>query len=583
MDDPALDSAQPSPGFVPARPEDLASMQPAAPAHPSVGSQLWDSLKTYDPTIGILSGTVKEAQKHVAGALDLLNKYVIAPNDPGATDTTRRASEVVQHASDWLRKSTDQTTALEKVGGWGENAAELLLPEMWGGKAVEGMSAADRLLEMGKNAKILEKNPGLARVLRMGVAASKSAAKAGTTLGAQQFVESGGDPDKAKEAALTGALTGGVLGGAGAGVSELSDAITSRAASAVPDVAKIGDAEIPRVAEGAPGKVQAAQAEAQQEGVQQSFSSVVNNAVRKTLQPYDIDPQPANHFGDASRQLAKAATTDFDELAARAENLHGEDVGARVRELNQAVNDAPMAGRAAAKQELFSYLDSIDDPRYPDSLRDVAVRARNTYEKKFMADDLHSMLGRYFNYATPQTAEMMEQPYKLELAGKGDNMKDALRKLEDDYGHDGVKDFLGKDGFKNLHDMADVVSEPTYSQNADSILRQVLRGASEGKKGKWVPSSLISTFAGLPFMKTLGALKVMGATKGGVEAALPMLKYQIATNPRLGTLLTYAAKKGVSAQYAAPLINAALYGEWNSQNQTNAQPTPGAQPNADNQ
>jgi hypothetical protein len=166
---------------------------------------------------------------------------------------------------------------------------------------------------------------------------------------------------------------------------------------------------------------------------------------------------------------------------------------------------------------------------------------------------------------------MMGEPYELDLAGEGDTMKAALRKLENDYGHDAVKDFLGADGFKNMHQMADVASDPIYNENANGILRQVLRGAAEGKKGKWVPSSLISTFAGLPFMKTLGALKAMGAAKGGVEAALPMMKYQFATNPRLGKLLSYAAKNGVSAKYAAPLISAALFGELNSSKQTEPQ------------
>ena len=51
---------------------------PPPPAPPqSLGERIWDAQKTYNPTVGLISGALKEAQKHIAGAVDLADKYVV--------------------------------------------------------------------------------------------------------------------------------------------------------------------------------------------------------------------------------------------------------------------------------------------------------------------------------------------------------------------------------------------------------------------------------------------------------------------------------------------------------------------------
>ncbi len=247
----------PPPTTPPAQQNDpwaVVGQSPSSPAPQSTAAQpgIWDQLKTYDPNIGIISGALKEAQKHVAGAIDLVNKYIIAPNDPGATATTQKVSQAAQATADWLRKNTSEDTFLEHAGGDAESAAELLLPETWGGKAVEGMSYADRLLAMGRNAKILEKAPGLIPLLQAGL-------KNSAMMGAQKFVESGGDPQAAEAGLVTGGAGTLALGGLGLAAGGVASRLLGGAEDAIPEAADIGGVKIPRVAEGAPGVAQAAQ------------------------------------------------------------------------------------------------------------------------------------------------------------------------------------------------------------------------------------------------------------------------------------------------------------------------------------
>lgn len=268
---------------------------PQAPPPQSAGGQLWQNLKTYDPTVGLVSGAAKEAQKHLAGAIDLINKYIIAPHDPGATATTQKVSDAAQAASDWLKRGTSEDTTLEKAGGIGESAGELVAPEAWLGKIMEGMSYTQRLAWMAENSEMFLKSPKLMKVAyataKQGV---KSAISGATTMGAQGYVESGGDTDTAKRDAEAGGAGGAIIGGVAGGWRAARQALAEAAAEVAPTVKTIFGADFPQLASEDPNASLVAKASAKasgqpdilaarQQAVPVALGNMNEQAIRKSL------------------------------------------------------------------------------------------------------------------------------------------------------------------------------------------------------------------------------------------------------------------------------------------------------------
>jgi hypothetical protein len=247
------------------------------------------------PGMQMASGFVKGAEKTAAGGIEALNKYVIAPNDPGATPTTQRASDIAKAASDWLRQNT-QTQGWEKVGDIGETVAELMTPEglAAAGKAPEAMGLSDMLAEGVKNAKSLESNSYLARLARIGLDTVKGTARSAGEMGAQTFVKTGGDPQAAATAAVTGGAIGGVMGAGAGAVREGSEALSDYARGIRPGTRTISDVDVPVLAsQNRNAPASAADAAdirttpdyraAQQAGAAQITGNEAKNAVQRSL------------------------------------------------------------------------------------------------------------------------------------------------------------------------------------------------------------------------------------------------------------------------------------------------------------
>jgi hypothetical protein len=214
-----------SPAALPAGATVDNASAPAPAAQPGLLERAANTIASL-PGMQMASGFMKGTEKTAAGAIEALNKYVIAPQDPGATPATQRASDVAKAMSDWLRQNTD-THGWEKLGDYGESVAELMSPSVLAeaGKIPEAMSVADHLAEATKTAKFFEANPAVARLYNIGRATVKNAMKAGAETGTQSFVKTGGDPNAAVTGGVVGALTGGALGGGMATASEAADAL----------------------------------------------------------------------------------------------------------------------------------------------------------------------------------------------------------------------------------------------------------------------------------------------------------------------------------------------------------------------
>jgi len=527
----------PPPGFTPIQqppppPDGFSAVPPPPPGLTPVQQQpqsLLDrgvSAIANLPGIQEASGFVKGAEKTAAGAIDLANKYIIAPNDPGATDTTRKTSATAQAASDWLRKNTE-THGWEKVGDIGESIAELMSPSALAeaGKIPEAMSFADHLAEAAKNAKILENNPVIARLVRVGSQALKTGLRAGAEQGTQALVKSGGDTDAAIQAGTVGAATGGVLGGAGGVVSE-AVAGAAKAKAAI------------TAAEGAP----------------EQFATSATNTLKRAFQRLGVadEPMPVSDYGQAADQLGEHASAIYDE-ADRVTDGKWRDLNADYQAAKATGNKTAIA---AAKQNLDDLATGSGDANFDQGVRDATDRARDAFHDHYALDTIHNSLVKAFDFGTPETAAMKGSANTF----SGKELSKQLTNLErdPDVGRDRMVELMGNDGYKALHNLSDIAANPAQRQNAGAILKEIATKAHEkGSKVAW-GSGMLGMFLPSGWGKAAGAGYAAGSLLGGGEVATDKLLTYIAQSPRLTNLLTYAAKNGITPRYGSAILGTAI-------------------------
>jgi hypothetical protein len=301
--------------------------------------------------VGIASGAVKGAEKTGAGLIEMLDKYtglkypsnsdvmeyqkehpgsttdqaMAAVNDP--TNPYRGPTSLHTHATamavaNWLRKNTE-THGWEKVGDFGETAWELL-GTMGAGEA--GAAGADtvplskHLTETANAMKALETPGPVSNLMRIGLAAktaAKAAVRGAAEQGAQTFIKTGGDPQQAGEAALTGGLLSGVVGGGIEAYQQGREALNEFIDQVRPQTRTISGVETPILASqnrNAPPAAAAAATidEAPQYREQQQAAAAAitkteaQNAVKKTLTELNAG-RVTPTITDTSRQLPAPA------------------------------------------------------------------------------------------------------------------------------------------------------------------------------------------------------------------------------------------------------------------------------------
>lgn len=194
---------------------------PMPDATPASAPPTTNFLAEQPGTVGM--GALKKIRQMAAGLVDMTDAYMtgkvgptsMVPTLPVALPEGGKVDTTLRSVSDYLRQNSTPTGAAESAGAIIPDMAAIATPELWGGEATEGMSAADKVLAMGRNLKTLEKNPGLLKILQRATTSTVAGAgKAALPAAALTNVETGGDPVATGEAAL-GA---GVLGGLGEGI-----------------------------------------------------------------------------------------------------------------------------------------------------------------------------------------------------------------------------------------------------------------------------------------------------------------------------------------------------------------------------
>lgn len=213
---PATGSTGGDPDFIPATPTAAAAPMPTAPAQPTR-----NFFAEQPGTVGM--GALKKLRGAAAGLVDMADAYMtgkvantgVVPTLPVPLPEGGKVDTTLHTISNYLHQNTKTEGAAEGAGALIPDIAALANPAMWGEEgATEAMSAADKVLAMGRNLKTLEKNPGLLRLLqRTAAAAGQGAVKAAVpAAGITGVTETqSGDPSKMGKSALLAAAIGAPL------------------------------------------------------------------------------------------------------------------------------------------------------------------------------------------------------------------------------------------------------------------------------------------------------------------------------------------------------------------------------------
>lgn len=248
------------------------------------------------------------------------------------------AEQALRAEHDKLAGQNANNPTLNTVGYGGETLAEFML----GDEALKGLGFADKLEQVAKTAKILEKSPKLMAALKVG-------ANAAATQGAQTALRTPGTlVERAKQGAETGLTTGAVGGVLGLTGSYLSDVLSqgAKAAKNVPDIANIA-----ATAKSSPEVIQALSERIGQteDALHQDYENGIND-LKGRLAGAELDPQ-ANPIQAAAEKLRTKPIPGDHPATAQIKKSAGEGLDGKTQAILDVLADGNDPAAEAARDE----------------------------------------------------------------------------------------------------------------------------------------------------------------------------------------------------------------------------------------
>jgi hypothetical protein len=485
-----------------------------------------------------LSQTGLTAQKAI-GALP-----VVGPAFTAATATAR--------AQDVKRAALPMDTPGRMAGSAIENILEFAA----GDEALKGASFLTKMKELAPVAKALENSPVATRIignaLRQGAVSTAQATGHGAT------------PGQALTAGAIGTGLGVAIPLAVGAPGEAAEAIANKAARVAPTVENIAGEEVPQFAADRPGTTKFEQsvvtpanapdtAAKFQPALVKAFGNQATDTLQRSLNRIGETAAPVSDLGEATEQLRQKADSIYNEADAVTDG--------RFRPINaefQAARSAgDQAGMDAANQKMDDLFSGFDTESWPIHMREGIQRAKDMFTDHYALETIHQSLNKAFDPASAATAADINAPRTIDLG----ELKNQLNKLENNpnIGRDKLVQLMGKDGYANLQRLSRLGDSADKQEAAQGILRELANNSWKGFLGGHFVGGMIGM---LTPGATYGQGALIGGTIGGAAEASQVLArrmlYAAAMNPRIGKMLTYAAQRGISPTYAAPLIGAAM-------------------------
>lgn len=246
-----------------------------------------------------------------------------------------------------------------------------------------------------------------------------------------------------------------------------------------------------------------------------------------------------HNFGEVEDQLEANAKPYYQRLTDLTRNPQGES------EFEELQRERRLAYRANDYERIKKAESGIDR---------IITENRNNFSKTEyqQANKLwaQSKLAGKFHWALDGAANASEDMAKQKSAGRvfnGNAMANRLNKIEQEYGRERIDIFLGDGGYANMHRMADLVSNPRQATNTVEALKNIGTYLFHRGGTGAIIGGIVGGFTDMGTMR--------GAEAGvATEAVMRKLYNYAATSPRIGSLLDYAVKNGVSPKVYVPLI-----------------------------
>lgn len=458
------------------------------------------------------------------------------------------------------------------MGGWigqgAENIGEFLgldgLSTLAESPAVAGevVSQADKMGAAAKLAKTLEGYPKIAKLVALGLKTLGAAGETAGISGAQTYLDTGGDIKPTVESMAVG----GAAGGAGAALGEGFDAAKSMfegkaTAAAERDAAQAAHENVPaeKVARTDAMKAQRqGQAQGQVQDVIQDATQRMVDRVNEAMAPplavtgettggsawKPLDAQAiagrVNSFGDLANEVRDAVNP--------ISNALNEATDGKLADLRAERDVAYKAGDREAQEVANQKILDLAQQNQSVVTPDQYTAFRRAYADSKMLDGLHDAVDSSFK--GPSAAMAGEEGTGTRVL-RGTPLQNRLSKFLHQTPDTAISRVLGPDGLLNLHRAANLVSHPELQAATRAIAEAVAKefpapaaeaGMSEGAK---VALKVGKSLAHIPVAGQVGEALVHGA---------PWVLQKMVTSPRVGQLMDYAVRNGVTPKVAASLI-----------------------------
>jgi hypothetical protein len=430
------------------------------------------------------------------------------------------------------------------------------------GKTAQALGSAEKLKQAQQVSTVLQKNPLLAKLLRLGV----TAAKTGTISGGQTLLKTD-DPDAAMRSGLeAGTLDfglGGVtdLGKAGIAAartpgnaaaaeaaSQGAEAYTAEARRAVePHLTAINDAVDSGARPGAPGAQGGAAGDLIPRNALERPGAAGAGAGAQIPPPttpsgklLDVDHilSQVHDFTGAADRLTEVNKAGYEALE--------QITGAKFRDLNDEVQAAQKAmwrgdpGAEALYKGKQAEMDALIDSTKGAINRETVDALKNSWRQSYMLKDFGRMWDKSLNGVPGSTRISTEQ--------RGIDGKVLMKQLQgavNRYGRFTIDRTLGPGRLDVLEQIAQKTSTQAGRINFYNGLREVFKSMEKGAVLGGVAGHFAGSWAG-------GA--GIGAASGAAFEGIPRVLDAIKTNPKIAQNFLFALDSGASAEKYAPFV-----------------------------
>jgi hypothetical protein len=400
----------------------------------------------------------------------------------------------------------------EHVGYIGENIMEF----MAGDEALKALSLAEKFKLAGQVAKLAESHPAIAKLITMGLNATRTA----TVAGAQEAEHGGG--------------TGDVLSAAGTGF------LTHAASEGLPALAKLARpgttqvaGEIMQTAPKWKGAGTAAKvAEANQGPAQQALGNIARDSADPLVQKLGQKaPETIMTFKDAADAVEGAAKPVFqklDELSGGGFQAAKNELDSANKIIRRATSIEDLKGAEKAAEAAKGKIDQIFANAGGKVSAEDLQNARSAWRSKIVLEQLHSQIDKAFDM--PQAASDISGASRtLDLTKLQGRLVTSFSKIP----QQDLETVLGKEGTSNLFALAKLGADPARAKTLSAVAAQL------GEK-----------------LGITGAGALAGAALGhaipGGSAALGL--HFLYSHPEAGALVARLMAQGASPKVVVPAV-----------------------------